>query len=204
MNGCNNIDNGAAYDLISDEWQKTRNSTDINRCIADFVELLVPNGNVLDVGCGTGYPIAKYLVSRGFFVTGIDISQKMIDKASKLQLKNALFLKKDILHYSTDRLYDGVIAFDSIWHIEKNKQPDVYSKIASLMKRGAYFIFTHGNRNSETVGTMFGQNFYYGALNVNEVLTLFSKVGLKTVSLTEHYKEKTTGERDLLVVARKI
>lgn len=106
------IDIGKSYDLISDEWQKFRNSTKINKCIVDFCNDVTPNGKILDIGCGTGYPIAKYLVEQKFYVTGIDISQKMIDKAGNLHLKNATFIKKDILNFTSDALYDGVIAFD--------------------------------------------------------------------------------------------
>lgn len=197
------IDIEQSYDLISDDWQKFRNSTKINKCIVDFLEFITPNGKILDVGCGTGYPITQFLVERNFYVTGIDISQKMIDKANKLQLKNAYFIKKDILDYSTDILYDGIIAFDSIWHIEKDKQIEVYKKIANLMNYGAYFLFTHGNRNNETIGTMFNQKFYYSALNISELKVIFSEVGLKIISLVENYKEQSTGERDLLVITQK-
>lgn len=198
------IDNSTSYDLICDDWQKFRNSTKINKCIVDFCNLIIPNGKVLDVGCGTGYPVAQYLAEHNFYVTGIDISEKMIEKANRLQLKNANFIHKDILNYLTDKLYDGVIAFDSIWHIAKDKQADVYRKIASLMNCGAYFLFTHGKQNGETVGTMFNQKFYYSALNIEELQSILSQAGLKIISLIENYKEQTTGERDLLVVAKKV
>lgn len=204
MHKITEIDNGKSYDLIADEWQKFRNTTTINKCIVDFAEYLSPCGHILDVGCGTGYPIAQYLAERNFYVTGIDISQQMINKAQQLQLKNATFFKCDILDFSTEILFDGVIAFDSIWHISKNKQPNVYKKIASLMKSGAFLLFTHGNRNGETIGTMFDQEFYYSALDTEEVTALCSKAGLKIVSMTENYREQTTGERDLLVIAQKI
>lgn len=197
------IDIEQAYDSICDDWQKFRNSTQINKCIVDFCDLITPNGKILDVGCGTGYPIAQYLVERNFYVTGIDVSRRMIEKAEQLQLKNANFIKSDILCFADDMLYDGVIAFDSIWHIAKDKQATVYGKIASLMNCGAYFLFTHGNRNGETVGTMFHRQFYYSALHIDELKAIFSKVGLKIISLTENYKEVSTGERDLLVIAQK-
>lgn len=71
------------------------------------------------------------------------------------------------------------------------------------MNSGAYFLFTHGNRNNETVGTMFNRRFYYSALNIDELKAIFSEVGLKIISLTENYKEASTGERDLLVIAQK-
>lgn len=198
------IDNEKSYDLICDEWHKFRSATVINKCIVEFADRLSPNGNVLDIGCGTGYPVANYMALRNFNVTGIDISRKMIDKAKTLRLKNAVFIKRDILDFTTDTLYDGVIAFDSIWHIEKNRQPEAYRKIAALMKSGAYFIFTAGNRNDETTGAMFNQKFYYGALGVDELTALFSEIDLKIISLTKNYKEPTTGERDLLITAQKI
>ena len=72
------------------------------------------------------------------------------------------------------------------------------------MKRGAHFLFTGGNRNGETVGEMFNRKFYYGALSVSELTELFNELGFKIIALTEHYKEKTTGERDLLAVAEKL
>lgn len=195
---------GRSYDDICDDWQKFRRSTEINKCIADFADRLAPCGKILDVGCGTGYPVAQYLCERGFYVTGIDISAKMIEQADKLQLKNAVFLKRDILDYSTDTRYDGVIAFDSIWHIAKERQTDVYKKISYLMNTGAYLLFTHGKRDGETVGTMFNRRFYYSALDLDDLKVALSDAGLTVVDLVEDYKEQTTGERDLLVIARKI
>lgn len=197
------IDVSKSYDIISDDWKNFRDSTKINKCIVDFTDYLTPNGKILDIGCGTGYPIAKYLVSCNFEVTGIDISREMINKAKKLKLKNAEFINQDILNFSTEIKFDGVIAFDSIWHIAKDKQADVYSKISSLMKNGAYFIFTHGNRDSEIIGTMFNQEFYYSALSINHLKEALSKAGLKIISLIEDYKEQSTGTRDLLVIAQK-
>ena len=153
------IDNAKSYDLICEDWQRFRSSTKVNKCIVDFTERLTTDGKVLDIGCGTGYPIAQYLVSRNFKVTGIDISREMINKAKSLKLKNAEFINQDILNFSSQTKYDGVIAFDSIWHIAKNKQSAIYRKVSSLMRDKAYFIFTHGNRNDETIGTMFQQRF---------------------------------------------
>lgn len=199
----NRIDNARAYDAISDDWQRSRSATPANACIVDFVRLLRRNGHVLDVGCGTGYPIAQYLSSCHFFVTGIDISPAMIQKAKALHLPHAEFIEQDFLTYTSDCLYDGIIAFDSLWHIAKEKQPAIYPKLASLMRPGAYVIFTHGKRDDETTGMMYDQEFYYSALETEEVRLLMAQAGLTVLSLTENYREPTTGDRDLLVVAQK-
>jgi len=37
---------------------------------------LPPEGTILDIGCGTGEPIAKYFIEKGYKVTGIDASKR--------------------------------------------------------------------------------------------------------------------------------
>ena len=58
-----------SYDKICEQWCDFRKNTKINRCVAEFSELLRPGSKVLDAGCGTGYPISAYLVEKGFAVT---------------------------------------------------------------------------------------------------------------------------------------
>ncbi|HAT9115196.1 TPA: methyltransferase domain-containing protein, partial [Legionella pneumophila subsp. pneumophila] len=45
-----------------------------------YLELLqnkLPSkGKILDVGCGTGEPMAQFLIKQGYEVTGIDASHK--------------------------------------------------------------------------------------------------------------------------------
>lgn len=41
--------------------------------INDGTEPLRPAAAVLDVGCGSGRPLTRHLVERGFRVTGLDI-----------------------------------------------------------------------------------------------------------------------------------
>jgi len=45
-----------------------------------FAAQLPAGGSVLDIGCGTGQPIARHLLERGFAVTGIDASPTLIAK----------------------------------------------------------------------------------------------------------------------------
>lgn len=195
--------NKISYDKISDAWQAYRENMPVNKCIVEFTKLIKPCGRVLDIGCGTGRPIAAYLAAEGFAVTGIDISHEMIKKAQNLKSANAKFAVCDINNYSSDEKFDGVIAFDSLWHIPKSRQPDVYKKISSLMNKGAYLIFTHGRKNGDIDGTMFGERFYYSALSFDKVNAILSDTGLTIITSIENYKEQTTGERDLLIVAQK-
>ena len=82
---------GDCYDNICEQWHDFRKNCTLNSCIAEFIGLLEDGCAVLDVGCGTGYPVSASLAERGFYVTGIDLSEKMIGKAKKLRLPHAQF-----------------------------------------------------------------------------------------------------------------
>src|SRR4029077_6678036 len=47
-------------------------------CLDRFRGLLPAGASVLDIGCGSGEPIARYLVAQGCNVTGVDSSPELI------------------------------------------------------------------------------------------------------------------------------
>ena len=192
------------YDEICPQWDEYRKKTSVNKCIADFSRRLKPNSSILDVGCGTGYPIDFFLSERGFRITGIDSSAKMIEKAASLKLKNTEYHVADLFGFRTEEKFDAIIAFDCLWHICHDNQKYIYGTIASLIKKGGYFIFTHGKKDGEIYGEMMGQTFYYSALDAEEVKKILISDGFEIISFTENYKERTTGDRELLVEARKL
>ena len=118
-----------SYNQICDAWDAFRKSTPVNPCIASFAERLPSGASVLDVGCGTGYPVDAYLAEKGFRVIGIDVSEKMIEKARAQRLRGSAFFRADILNFQPARTYDAVIAMDSLWHIAHDRQAELYSKI---------------------------------------------------------------------------
>lgn len=193
-----------AYDNIADKWAEFRAGCAINKCIAEFVKLLPPHSEILDVGSGTGYPVATYLAGKGHRVTGIDVSAKMTEKACALHLSGARFINVGFSDYVPDISFDAVIAFDSLWYIARSRQEDIYPKLASLVKRGGYILFTHGSRDGEISGEMFGETFYYAALGSARVRELLGYNGFKIISFIENYSEPSTGTRDLFVVAKKM
>jgi len=194
--------NKKSYNLIADKWHEYRMKQPLNKCVIDFAARVRPQGKILDIGCGTGWPIAKYLTEQGFLVTGIDISEKMLGIANGLGLSGAEFVLCDFFDFRPAEKYDGIIAFDSFFHFPRDRQAEIYAKASSLMKDGGYLLFTHGNTDGERTGDMFGESFYSSALETKAVHKLLAESGFCIEMSAENYKDGD-GQRDLLIMARK-
>lgn len=195
--------NREAYDRISAEWAKARDRREIDPCIVDFAAGIPRGGAVLDIGCGTGAPIDVYLAKCGFAVTGIDFSREMIRRARQRALPRAQFLVCDLLEYEPDAPFDAAIAFDSIWHVEKERQREIYPRIARWLRPGGRLLFTHGRRDGSVKGEMFGATFEYSALDAAELREILNANGFEIETMLENYAHPITGTRDLLVTAKK-
>ncbi|MGB9937097.1 MAG: class I SAM-dependent methyltransferase [Methanobacterium sp.] len=76
--------------------------------------------NILDYGCGGGW-LSKILISKGYNVTGIDISDKLIENAQK-QMPEGKFYAGDCCKMPfKDDEFDLIIGFAILHHLDLNK-----------------------------------------------------------------------------------
>jgi predicted TPR repeat methyltransferase/Flp pilus assembly protein TadD len=99
--------------------------------------------NVLDLGCGTGL-CAPFLLQFGDRLTGVDLSRRMLEKASARALYDDLIEAEaaDFLDHCTDR-FDLVVAADFIPYF--GDLAALFEKVARVLKPGGLFAF-----NTET------------------------------------------------------
>ena len=73
------------YDRTARAWDAVRGGElTLERTWLDrFAALLPPGGAVLDLGCGTGDPVARALLASGFRVTGVDAAPAMVALAQE-------------------------------------------------------------------------------------------------------------------------
>lgn len=87
--------------------------------IGNYLRNTLPvNANILDVGCGNGI-ISRHLGQFGFNITGIDISEKTIDKARSVNtLNNVRFIKKRAEELTAEgEQYDAIICSEVLEHL---------------------------------------------------------------------------------------
>lgn len=197
------IDNKHSYNDIAFKWHQYRHNRPLNKCVIEIVAMLAKGANILDIGCGSGYPIDVYLDNSGFTVTAVDAAEKMIAIAKDLALSNVCFLVSDIMEYEDKERYDLVIAFDVLWHLEKTDQEAIYPKICQWIRPGGYFFFTYGLKDDDTSGEMFGRSFTYHSVGRDRIIKILESLDMIIVKEWIDYHEETTGYRELMILARK-
>jgi predicted TPR repeat methyltransferase len=96
--------------------------------------------NIVDLGCGTGLAgeaLKPYIQT----ITGVDLSQKMLDEADKKQLYKAL-IHEDIVTYlkSTDEVFELVIAADVLVYL--GNLTSLFESLTKSLRGGGLFAFS--------------------------------------------------------------
>ena len=130
------------YDKLSQLNIKTKHSFDDTDKLDLLLSLLPKNPSILDIGCNDGMPVDKYLVKKGAVVTGVDISQKAIEKA-KLNVPNAEFIHADIEKIKfKNKKFDAVLVLFVLFHLLKTKHMKFFSKIHKILKPNGHLLVT--------------------------------------------------------------
>jgi SAM-dependent methyltransferase len=75
---------GKSYDNIAEGFAKMRDSFNTGqKYLDDLINHIPTQSHILDIGCGSGFPIANYLIEKNFQVTGIDGSEELLNIAKK-------------------------------------------------------------------------------------------------------------------------
>jgi len=108
--------------------------------IEELFEINKKPKNILELGCGTGN-YTKILLSRGYEVTGVDISSEMLEIAS--EKCSAKFIKGDVRTIKIGDKFDCCLAiFAVMGYITKNR--DIIKTLVNIrkhLKPSGIFIF---------------------------------------------------------------
>lgn len=141
-----------------------------------FLAYVPEGGTVLDIGCGMGEPIARYLVASGRRLTGVDSSRSMIDMARR-RLPDSEWIVADMRQLALERRFDGVVAWDSFFHLSPSDQRAMFPRFAAHANAGAPLLFTSGPAFGEVVGSFCGEALYHASLDGSQYRELLERNG---------------------------
>jgi 2-polyprenyl-3-methyl-5-hydroxy-6-metoxy-1,4-benzoquinol methylase len=130
-----------SYDDIADTWHEKREWYIEQPSIDEAISYLHKGATILDAGCGSGKPIAAYLIEKEFNVYGVDISPKLLKYAERIIPKEKLF-QADICDFTTNLQFDAIICWFALFHIHATKHLEVLKKFHGLLKPKGIVLIT--------------------------------------------------------------
>ena len=134
----------SGYDQIGEHYLATRDPEDplTLRALEDLASLLPSEAAVLDLGCGAGVPVTRWLADRGFAVTGVDVSAKQLELACTY-VPDGTFIKADMTEVVFGpESFDAVVAFHSIIHVPRSEHTTLLESIHRWLEPGGALLAT--------------------------------------------------------------
>lgn len=169
----------AVYERQAHGWDRHRHKILIERDWFDrFFARVTPGGPILDLGCGAGDPLAGYILSNGFDLTGIDYSAPMLELARQ-RYPEAEWIHGDMreLDALLHRHFDGIFSWDGSFHLTRDDQRQLLVDISARLKPGGALMLTTGASNGEVLGVVEGEYVYHSSLAPDEYVDRLEALG---------------------------
>lgn len=173
----------STYDAVAAEWDRLRDRTLFERRHLDRMLTHAPGRRVLDLGCGTGRPIAQYLIDRRCHVTGVDGAPAMIDLFRR-NVPGAEAIVADMRRLELGESFDAILAWDSFFHLSPDDQRAMIPVFAAHAAERGILMFTAGPRAGEPVGDFAGHSLYHASLDPEDYRTALGELGFTVIDVT--------------------
>lgn len=145
-----------------------------------FASLLPPAAKVLDIGCGTGRPVARWLIGRGFRVTGVDSSPSLV-AICRDRFPEAEWKVGDMRELALGERFGGLIAWHSLFHLAPDDQRPMFPRFAAHAAPGAMLMFTSGCSEGVRIGEWQGEPLYHASLDPEGYARLLEESGFELI-----------------------
>lgn len=140
--------------------------------------------HVLDLGCGTGEPIARYLIEAGCRVTGVDAASAMVDLCAS-RFPAMTWIVADMRSLTLGQRFDAIVAWDSFFHLTHDAQRAMFPIFATHIAPRGLLLFTSGPEHGEAIGELYGERLYHASLASDEYRALLEDNGFDVLRHTE-------------------
>ncbi|MFU9046674.1 class I SAM-dependent DNA methyltransferase [Acinetobacter tibetensis] len=179
------------YQKYAREWVALRGEWLFEKVWLDRMLAMLPDqANVLDLGCGSGKPIATYLIEQGCAITGVDSSELMLQMA-RANFPEQTWLQADMRQLNLEQKFDAILAWDSFFHLTEDDQRQMFAQFARHAKLGTVLMFTSGPAQGEAIGELFGQALYHASLAPEEYHHLLVQYGFQVLKMVAEDPECT-------------
>lgn len=188
--------NRDSYNAVAARWDAARSGFYGRErdYLATLLDGLPTGSRVLDLGCGTGRPLAEQVLAAGHQLTGVDQAEVLLAIARE-RLPAGTWLHGRIEDFESDQRFDALICWDALFHIERRWHAPLIARFARLLVPGGRLMLTcGGSEHAPFTDTMFDHLFAYDSHPPQTVLELLAAQGF--VPRISEFMNPPTGGRD--------
>ena len=190
----------SGYDRLAKLYAKERERFDNWREVEAFSSQLPQNARVLDVGSGTGVPIARYLVQTGFDVVGIDLSKAMVSTA-KENVPGATFDQKNMAAIDfPPESFDGLISCYAIIHVPRERHAGIFQSFHRILKPQSIMLVSVASWEWEEIADYLGVDMFWSHYSPSKTESLIISAGF---NIEFGRDVESGGEKHYWVLAQK-
>lgn len=169
------------YQRHADRFDRERGKSLIERPYLDAVTSgLKAGAAILDLGCGTGEPIAAHFIEHGYAVTGVDAAPAMITLCRQ-RFPRADWIEADMRTLALGRRFGAIIAWDSFFHLDQDEQRAMFPIFERHIGPAGLLLFTSGPRAGVVIGSLYGEDLFHASLDPDEYGSLLDTSGFRVL-----------------------
>jgi cyclopropane fatty-acyl-phospholipid synthase-like methyltransferase len=172
------------YNQFAETYEENRGLFDMTEVFDPFyARLVVKKGRLLDLGCGAGEPFARFFIERGWTVTGIDFSERMLELASKY-VPEMRTIHADMREVEFEpSQFDAITAIYSLFHVPCKDHEALFDKFYKWLRPKGKALFTYATK--EYTGSIefdgykefMGQQLYYSHKSPDKLYADLERIG---------------------------
>jgi SAM-dependent methyltransferase len=171
-------DHRAVYDRSAEDWDWQRAAAFVERpWIDSILTNLAPGSRVLDLGCGSGRPIAEAFLKAGHAVTGLDLSPRML-RLARSRFPQGTWVEGDMRDLAFPLQFQAIVAWDSFFHLAGDDQRALIPRLAQHLSREGWLLLTTGPKAGAAWGRVSGGAVWHDSLHPAEYRDHFTAAGL--------------------------
>ena len=184
------MDRSNGYEAVSEEFLAGRGSRSRSAGIGvkevrKWARTLPRGSSVIDLGCGSGFPITAVLVDEGLHVFGVDAAPSFV-AAFQRNLPGTPIICEAIQESRFfDRTFDAVLAWGLMFLLKSEDQHRLIQRFAKILVPGGRLLFTATVKPAVWNDAMTGsESLSLGAEQYRELL------GAVGISVAEEYEDE--------------
>lgn len=185
----------SGYDQIADRYAEKRDQASSVPYLEWLNDKLGANSLILDLGCGAGLPIDRWLIDQGHRVIGLDISAEMLILARQ-NVPQGHYELSDMADLTVGEYsVDAVVCFFAMFHIDRSRHRQLLRSLHSYLMPSGFLLITTGRTDWEGEEDFLGAQIAWSHFDQATNRALIEDAGFK-IFLEDEHRGNSCGDKD--------